>query len=91
MRGKSIHPHAPRMLAAGFNEARALCAGSHTTRASFRKKMVGFNEARALCAGSRKTNDQATRPEHCFNEARALCAGSPNKECQTPKRDSKLQ
>ena len=76
MRGKFIAQGLARQAGTGFNEARALCAGSSDEGDASRICEAGFNEARALCAGSsptrRRTKFRGTR----FNEARALCAGS---------------
>ena len=52
MRGKF---HTGRITATahdGFNEARALCAGSFQGMARLQAGDGQFNEARALCAGS---------------------------------------
>ena len=43
---------AGRWIAARFNEARALCAGSSGSTSGAPSSANGFNEARALCAGS---------------------------------------
>ena len=77
MRGKLARPEPQNPEPQGFNEARALCAGSCTCASTSASSVSGcFNEARALCAGSFHLGHHELRGPGCFNEARALCAGS---------------
>ena len=77
MRGKSWFGQRYNDLMAGFNEARALCAGSHPRTACWPGAVSCFNEARALCAGSRLLNRlfmaglaASMRPAHYAREVR---------------------
>ena len=60
----------------GFNEARALSAGSLSARIGPGTLTASFNEARALSAGSLCSAASNCRGATSFNEARALSAGS---------------
>ena len=52
MRGKFCQALTALRSRSTFNEARALCAGSSSSRGCPRIALSPFNEARALCAGS---------------------------------------
>ena len=52
MRGKFKISARTDLILIGFNEARALCAGSSAKVCAAPPGVPCFNEARALCAGS---------------------------------------
>ena len=84
MRGKSDRRMPSGWNVPGFNEARALCAGSPGQLTDTDSQYMGFNEARALCAGSLRGGQQhlparlpaSMRPAHYAREVAGVAAPS---------------
>ena len=86
MRGKFSNNETHQTLLHRFNEARAQCAGSCSTRRSSWSPPTRFNEARAQCAGSCHLPRIPVASLRGFNEARAQCAGSSPPARRRPRR-----